>query len=159
MRYIFDTVALNMMIKSGVDTAQFDRDHEYYITPVQRGEILMTKDWRLRGKLLEGLKVIENSTPVASVRIRSAPWGHFPWGHGPWGGGDGKYHPDILRRLSECRGNTSRRGNNEDALIIEVCKINMMTLVTNDKAAQQLSGDLGVSWVSVNAFLGGWGLG
>ena len=157
MRYMFDTVALNIMIKSRVDTAQFDKNHEYYITPVQRAEILMTKDSGLRTKLLEGLEVIENSTPVASVRIRSAPWGHFPWGHGPWGGGDGKYHPDILRRLSECRGNKSARGNNEDALIIEVCKMNRMTLVTNDEAAQKVSGDLGVSWVSVDAFLAGMG--
>jgi hypothetical protein len=90
------------------------------------------------------------------VGIRKAGY-QRGWSRKGWGGGDGKYHPGILRRLSECRGNKSRRGNNEDALIIKVCKMNMMTLVTNDKAAQRVSGDLGVSWVRVDAFLAGMG--
>jgi len=155
MEYMFDTNALNKIIKGGVDTARFDKNNRYYITPVQRGEIEQTADLSLRRKLLRGLEVVEGSAPATSVEIRTAPWGHFPWGHGPWGGGDGKYYAEVMRRLSECPRNKNPRGNNCDALIIEVCKMNRITLVTNDRAGKRVCNDLGVPWLTLDEFLGG----
>lgn len=155
MQYMFDTIALNEIIKRGVDAAGFDKNNRYYITPVQRAEILQTADLSLRTKLLRGLEVIEEFAPATSVEIRTAPWGHFPWGHGPWGGGDGKYYAEVMRRLSECPRNKSPRGNNSDALIIEVCKMNSITLVTNDGPVQEVCNDLGVSWLTLDGFLAG----
>jgi len=151
MQYMFDTNALNEIIKRGVDTARFDKNNRYYITPVQRAEILQTADLSLRTKLLRGLEVVEEFAPATSVEIHTAPWGHFPWGHGPWGGGDGKYYAEVMRRL-KCLRNKSPRGNNSDALIIEVCKMNSITLVTNDVPAQKVCNDLGVPWLTLLMF-------
>jgi hypothetical protein len=101
-----------------------------------------------------GFEVIKGIIPIEEVHIHSAPWGHFPWGHGPWGGGDGKYYGQILRKLSECSGNKSSRGDGFDALIVETCKMNRMTLITNDRTVQKICRNIGVDWLTLEAFLG-----
>jgi len=154
MKCMFDTNALNRIIKQRVDVTHFDKNHEYFITPVQYSEILQTNNTYVREKLLKGLEIIRDVAPMGRVHIHSAPWGHFPWGHGPWGGGDGKYYGQILRKLSECPGNKNNRGNGFDALIIEVCKMNRMTLITNDGPVQKICRSVGVDWLALDAFLG-----
>jgi hypothetical protein len=155
MRYMFDTNTLNEIIKRTIDTGNFDKKDKYFITSVQYSEILQTKDILVRKKLLMGVEVIKGIIPIEEVHIHSAPWGHHPWGHGPWGGGDGKYYGQILRKLSECSGNKSSRGDGFDALIIEVCKMNRMTLITNDRTVQKICRNIGVVWLTLEAFLGG----
>lgn len=155
MRYMFDTNTLNEIIKRTIDTGNFDKKDKYFITPVQYSEILQTKNILVRKKLLMGFEVIKGIIPIEEVHIHSAPWGHFPWGHGPWGGGDGKYYGQILRKLSECSGNKSSRGDGFDSLIIETCKMNRMTLITNDRTVQKICRNIGVDWLTLEAFLGG----
>lgn len=150
---MFDTNALNEMIKEQIDPTHFDKEHKYFITPVQYSEILQTKNVSMREKLLKGLEVIKDFAPVREVHIYSAPWGHFPWGHGPWGGGDGKYYNQVLKKLAECSGNKSKRGNNFDALIIETCEINRMTLITDDESVQKVCTDIGVDCLGLKTFL------
>jgi hypothetical protein len=154
MKCMFDTNALNRIIKQRVDVTHFDKNHEYFITPVQYSEILQTNNTYVREKLLKGLEIIRDVAPMGRVHIHSAPWGHFPWGHGPWGGGDGKYYNQILKELSECSGNKSGRGNYSDALIIETCKMDGMTLITNDRTVQKICRNFGVDWLTLDAFLG-----
>jgi hypothetical protein len=89
------------------------------------------------------------------VNIHSAPWGHFPWYHAPWGGGDGKYYPEIFKNLSDLSSNKNRRGNYSDALIIETCKMDGMTLITNDSSVQKVCTDFKVNWLTLEAFLKG----
>ena len=153
MRYMFDTNALNEIINKAIDCMLFDKKHKYFITPVQYSEILQTNNKLRREKLLKGLEIIKKDVPTSQVHIHSAPWGHFPWGHGPWGGGDGKYYGQILEKLSECSGNKSKRGNGSDALIVEVCKMNKMTLITNDTSVQTVCKDIGVNWLPLEEFL------
>lgn len=154
MKYMFDTNALNQIIKQRIDASDFDKNHEYFITPVQYSEILQTNNSTVREKLLKGLEIIREIAPMGRVHIHSAPWGHFPWGHGPWGGGNGKYYGQVLKKLSECPGNKRRRGNNSDALIIETCKMDGMTLITNDRYVQKICVDIGVDWLTLDTFLG-----
>jgi predicted PilT family ATPase len=58
-----------------------------------------------------------------------------------------------MRGFSECSGNKSNRGNGFDALIVEVCKMNGMTLITNDRTVQKICGNIGVDWLTLKAFL------
>ena len=58
-----------------------------------------------------------------------------------------------MKKLSECPGNKSKRGNNEDALIIETCKMNNMTFITNDSTAQKVCKDIEVVWLDLEDFL------
>jgi rRNA-processing protein FCF1 len=153
MKYMFDTNALNRIIKQKIDVTHFDKNHEYFITPAQYGEISQTNNTYLREKLLKGLEIIRDIAPMGQVHIHSAPWGHFPWGHGPWGGGDGKYYNQIFKKLSECKGNKSRRGDYSDALIIETCKMDGMTLITNDRCVRKVCTDIKVDWLTIEAFL------
>jgi predicted nucleic acid-binding protein len=155
MRYMFDTNTLNEIIKQPIDTGNFGKKDKYFITPVQYSEILQTKNVLVRKKLLGGFEVIKGIIPIEEVHIHSAPWGHYPWGHGPWGGGDGKYYGQILRKLSGCSGNKSSRGDGFDALIIETCKMNRMTLITNDRSVQKICVDIGVDWLTLEVFLTG----
>jgi len=155
MRYMFDTNTLNEIIKRTVDTGNFNKKDKYFITPVQYSEILQTKNVLARKKLLRGFEVIKSIIPIKEVHIHSAPWGHFPWRHGPWGRGDGKYYGQILRKFSECSGNKSSRGDGFDTLIVETCKMNRMTLITNDRTVQKICRNIEVDWLTLEAFLGG----
>jgi len=153
MKCMFDTNALNWIIKQEIDITCFNKNYEYFITPVQYAEILQTKNTSIRDKLLKGLEVIRDFAPMGQVNIHSAPWYHFPWYHGPWYGGDGKYYNQIFKKLSECPGNKSKRGNYSDALIIETCKMDGMILITNDKIVQKVCTAFQVNWQELPVFL------
>jgi len=153
MKFMFDTTAINEIVKKGIDPSRFSKEHQYFITPVQYSEILCTTESAMRQKLLTGFEVIKELSPAHVVHLHSAPFGHHPFGHGPFGGGDGKYYGEILRRLSECPGNKSKRGDGFDSLIIETCKMEMMTLVINDGAAQKVCSEMEVDWLNLGDFL------
>ena len=151
MRFMLDTTALNIIIKDRINTSHFKKEHEYFITPVQYSEMLQTTDKPTREKLVKGLVVMQLEASLSSVQIHSAPWGHFPWGHGPWGGGDGKYYDKCMNKLLEY--SKGSRGNNCDALIIEACGMNGMTLVTADTGAQKVCADIGIDCIDTQIFL------
>ena len=151
MLFMLDTTALNMIIKDKIDASHFKKEHKYFITPVQYSEMLQTTDKSTKKILVKGLEVMQLKASLSSVHIHSAPWGCFPWGYGPWGGGDGKYYDKCMSKLLQY--SKGSRGNNCDALIIEACGMNGMTLVTADTGAQKVCADLGIDCMDTQTFL------
>jgi hypothetical protein len=115
-------------------------------------ELNQTKDSAIKEKLFSGLKLIENSAPLSTINIESAPWGASPWGSSPWGA-NGGYYKKIKERLSTFKKKRKDRGNSSDALIIETCLIQKLVLVSNDPEVQEVSSEFGVQCVTVADFL------
>ena len=151
-KFMFDTNAINEIVKQGIDTTRLDQSHQYFISPVQLSELNQTKDPAIKERLFSGLKLIENSVPLSTTNIESAPWGEFPWGGAPWGA-HGGYYKKIRAELSTFKTKRKDRGNSSDALIIETCLIQKLVLVSNDPEVQEVSSQLGVQCVAVTDFL------
>jgi rRNA-processing protein FCF1 len=151
-KFMFDTNAINAIVKQGIDTKRLDRSHQYFISPVQLSELNKTRNPATKEKLLLGLKLMANSISLWITNIESAPWGEFPWGGAPWGA-HGGYYKKIKTELSTFKTKRKNRGNSSDALIIETCLIQKLVLVSNDPEVQEVSSQLGVQCVTVSDFL------
>jgi hypothetical protein len=154
---MFDTNAINKIVKQGIDTTRLDQSHQYFISSVQLSELNQTKEPAMKEKLIYGFKMIENSVSLSTTNIESAPWGGFPWGGAPWGA-NGGYYKKIKERLSTFKKKRKDRGNSSDALIIETCLIQKLVLVSDDFEVQEVSSDLEVECVTVTDFLKKCGL-
>ena len=150
--YMFDTNAINQLIKDEIDIEKLDQSHKYFITSVQMIELSATKNERTRQKLLDGFKVIEIELPVNKTNAETALWGSFGWGEMGWGQSGGHYER-IKDKLDKYPRKKNDRGNPSDALIIEACLMQKHALISNEKAVQAICHEEGVTCMPLDEFL------
>ncbi len=157
-KFVLDTNASNQIVKEDVAIADFSIDHEYFITSLQESEIESTNDPKIRRKLLDGLRTIENGVPDGRASHETFIWGMSPWGELAWAQ-DGGHFERLLGKLRDHPGRSNKRGNRGDALLIEVCLLQGHTLVSNDAAVQSLCQQEGVPCLSLLQLLSAVGPG
>jgi len=156
IKFLFDTNALNQIVKEGIETDALNPSHEYFITSLQKDELASTRNKEVKEKLLHGLKTMEINIPIKNTSLETAIWDKFYWGEMYWGQ-EGGHYDRLLRKLNECPRKRNDRGNVTDALLIEVCIIQGHTLVSNDSCIQSISNDEGIDCLNLNTFLSRYG--
>ena len=151
IKFLLDTNAINRIVKGKIEISKFDRNHEYFITSVQEIELSKTNNIDIREKLLSGLKTIKVDVPVKNTNLETACWDNFYWGEMDWGQEGGHY--DRLReKLGNYPGKKNNRGNVSDALILEVCIMQKLTIVSDDKAIQSVCSEENISCLTLSNF-------
>jgi len=151
-RFMFDTNAINQLIKENVDIELLDPSNVYFVTSIQINELSETKNEEIRRNLLTRFKIIEKKIPICKTDAETAPWGKLGWGKTGWGQ-DGGHYERLKRALESCPGNRNDRGNVSDALIIEVCLLQNHCLISNDKAVQTICQREGITCMTLDEFL------
>jgi rRNA-processing protein FCF1 len=149
-RVMFDTNVFNRIVDSDIDVTSLPASCEYYVTSLQHSELRKTQNLSRRKRLLSAFCELVWKRNTAESDIKSTPWG-VPWGS-PWNSGTGIYD-EIRRRLDQNPQSKSKRGNKFDALIIEVCREEGFTLVSEDLAVREVARDYGVSVFALGEFL------
>jgi len=150
--FLFDTNALNHFLDRGIAPGAISSGARCCVTAVQFSELQATSSAARRDALWAHFEVLKVAVPIQQVSLRSAPFGTSPFGLAPFGGGDGQHFKEMKRQLDEIGGNRSRRGNTADALTLEVCFYNRLTLVTDDPSLRRVAQVYGVAAETMDEF-------
>ena len=128
--FMFDTNIFNEILDRRIDVNSLPKQSKYYVTHIQKDEIMATKDTNKKNQLLK----IFNSMPQDKMPTESGIWGGSKWGEAKWS--DGKSLNAILKMIKELDKKDHKKKSDEnqtrDALISETCIKNLLILVTND---------------------------
>ncbi len=149
---MFDTNAINQLIKENIDIELLDQSHDYFVTSIQINELSETKNEEIRRKLLTRFKIMENNIPVCKTNAETELWGKSGWGETGWGQNGGHYER-LKNNLESCPRKKNDRGNVSDALIIEVCLLQNHSLISNDKDVHTICKNEGITCMTLDDFL------
>lgn len=144
---MLDTNAFNRLLDENIDIG-VSKEHQHFITNLQKAEIKNTRDAERRNSLLSIFRVVNSISNTDEIDQHSTPWGS-PW-DSPWDKG-GQYFSSILKALEKRK--PKDRGNQYDAVMIETCKYEDIVFVSNDRAVQDVSKEFGVECIPFQDYL------
>jgi hypothetical protein len=121
---------------------------EYFCTNLQHAEIRRTNNLERRMLLLERFVRVNQGLATRVIAQRSTPW-NSPWAS-PWNSG-GEYYAPIKAALELEK--PRNRGNSYDAVLIETCKYEELTFVTDDRSARHVANVFGIEAISFEELL------
>jgi rRNA-processing protein FCF1 len=147
MRVMLDTNAFNALLDFGLDGHALPFA-EYFCTHLQKAELRATRNSERRDRLLDRFATVNEEVGSNDVEQHSTPW-DSPW-DSPWDRGGALYRRirDELERKKP-----RNRGNSYDAVLVETCKYDGLTLVSDDETARDVARAFGVEVLSLAEFL------
>ena len=147
MKFMFDTNAFNNILDESFEVHR-KQGQEYFIINLQCAEINKTKNEQRRKNLISMFSVVNAATDASEIDQHSTPW-DSPW-DSPWDKG-GQYYKPIFDALEKRK--PKDRGSSYDAVMIETCKYEDITFVSDDSAVLEVSKEFGVKCVKLSDFM------
>jgi len=151
-KFMFDTNIFNRILDKKLEVPE-NCNCEYYVTHIQRDEIMETPEKERREQLLRIFKLVPKEpiptevfvlgiSCLGSAKLTSAE--------------DGKLYDEMLRKLKELdrKSGKKKRPENQkrDVLILLTCLKNNITLVTEDGNLRKLAYEYNVEALSLEQF-------
>jgi len=128
---MFDTNIFGKILKMNSPYDLLVREHEYFVTYVQRDELEATPDEKIGNQLLTVFQTI----PQNAILTETAVFDFSRFDMAKFG--DGLVYSRVLEELNK-RKPMQRENNIKDALIAETATKNGILLVTDDKALREV---------------------
>jgi hypothetical protein len=132
-RYLVDTNIFNELLDGGIEWSSLP-EGIYVYSSWQRIELERTSNISRRQRLLEVFAALITLKDAQPVTTHTTPWGS-PWGV-DWDR-KGRFYADIFAALEEIK--PRDRGNQGDAVNLELCLYEGLCFVTWDHAAARVA--------------------
>lgn len=140
-RYLLDTNIFNALNDGAIEWSSLP-EGEYVYSSWQRIELERTSNISRKQQLLEVFAALVTLKDAQRVTTHSTPWGS-PWGV-DWDR-KGRFYAYIFAALEDKK--PRDRGNQGDAVNLEVCLYEELCFVTQDKAAAKVAEEFKISFM------------